>query len=72
MDEKKMPEMEKVYNPQAIETELYQVPADTAGCMGCGYCEKNGSCVCKDQVCEIAARLDESENIVYKEQNVAV
>ena len=24
MDEKKMPEMEKVYNPQAIETELYE------------------------------------------------
>jgi multimeric flavodoxin WrbA len=57
-------EVQRTLQAEGIETERYQVPADTAGCMGCGFCEKNGSCVRKDQVCEIAARLDEFDGFI--------
>ena len=47
-----------------IQAELIHLGANIEGCMGCGYCEKNGQCVRKDVVNEIAARLDEFDGFI--------
>ena len=57
-------EVIRTLEAEGIETEVLNVPADTVGCMGCNYCEKNGKCVRKDLVNEIASRLDEFDGFV--------
>ena len=57
-------EVIRTLNSDGIETELINVPAETPGCMGCGYCEKNGGCVRKDLVNDISARLDEFDGLI--------
>ena len=57
-------EIRKTLESEGIDAEIYDVPADTAGCMGCNYCSKNGHCVRKDHVNDIAARLDEIDGLI--------
>lgn len=47
-----------------IETEIFQAGATTKGCLGCGYCSKNGKCVTDDCVNEALKKLDEVDGIV--------
>ena len=57
-------EVIRTLESEGIETELINIPADTVGCMGCGYCEEHGGCVRKDLVNDVAARLDEFDGLI--------
>ena len=44
-------EMIRVFEEENVETELIQVGNKAIrGCAACGYCEKNGCCVFKDDL----------------------
>lgn len=43
-------EIEKELNKAGIETEIFQAGTATKGCLGCGYCKKNGKCITDDCV----------------------
>ncbi|MBR2405625.1 MAG: flavodoxin family protein [Clostridia bacterium] len=58
-------EMEKVFHKHGIETEIIQVGAmDIRGCLGCGYCFKNGKCTIEDIVNELAVKFEECDGLV--------
>ena len=57
-------EIVRTLEKDGIEAELVNVGADVIGCLGCGYCEKNGRCVRKDVVNDIAGRLDEFDGFI--------
>ncbi len=58
-------EMEKVFHKNGIETIVMQIGAmDIRGCMGCGYCFKNGRCAMDDIVNETAQKLKEADGVV--------
>ena len=48
-------EIEKELNNEGIETLIFHAGAATKGCLGCGYCVKNGKCITDDCVNEAAA-----------------
>ncbi|MCH5187768.1 MAG: flavodoxin family protein [Oscillospiraceae bacterium] len=47
-----------------VEAEIFQAGGTTKGCLGCGYCAKNGKCVTDDCVNEALKKLDEVDGIV--------
>lgn len=58
-------EMEKVFHKNGIETEVMQIGAmDIRGCLGCGYCFKNGRCTINDIVNETAAKFEVADGMV--------
>lgn len=59
-------EMEKVFLKNGIETETVQVGGkDIRGCMGCGFCFKNGKCAIDDIVNNsLAEKFDECDGLV--------
>ena len=59
-------EMEKVFHKNGIETETVQIGTmDIRGCIGCGYCFKNGKCSIDDIVNrELAAKFEECDGLV--------
>ncbi|MBQ8648737.1 MAG: flavodoxin family protein [Clostridia bacterium] len=59
-------EMEKVFLKNGIETETVQVGGkDIRGCMGCGFCFKNGKCAIDDIVNNsLAAKFEECDGLV--------
>lgn len=59
-------EMEKVFQKNGIETEIIQIGKESIqGCMGCGYCFKNGRCAIDDIVNnELAAKFEECDGLV--------
>lgn len=59
-------EMEKVFHKNGIETEIIQIGGkDIRGCLGCGYCFKNGKCSIDDIVNnELAAKFEECDGLV--------
>ena len=58
-------EMVKVFDKNGIETEIIQVGAmDIRGCLGCGYCFKNGKCAIVDIVNELAHKFEECDGLV--------
>ena len=58
-------EMEKVFVKYGIETETIQIgQMDIRGCLGCGYCFKNGKCAIDDIVNELAPKLEECDGLV--------
>ncbi len=58
-------EMEKVFQKNGIETEIIQVGAmEIRGCLGCGYCFKNGKCAIDDVVNELAKKFEECDGLV--------
>lgn len=58
-------EMEKVFAKNGIDTEVIQIGnRDIRGCIGCGYCFKNGQCTMDDLVNEIAPKFAECDGLV--------
>ena len=58
-------EMEQVFHKNGIETEIIQVGAmEIRGCLGCGYCFKNGKCAIDDVVNELAKKFEECDGLV--------
>ena len=59
-------EMQKVFTKNGIDTEIIQVGAmEIRGCMGCGYCFKNGKCAIDDIVNnELAQNFQECDGLV--------
>ena len=59
-------EMEKVFQKNGIETEVFQIGAqEIQGCKACGYCFKNGKCVIDDVVSgELAKKFEECDGLV--------
>jgi multimeric flavodoxin WrbA len=58
-------EMIKIFNKNGIETEIINaVSNEIKGCISCGFCKKNGKCVCDDIVNEIAVKFKEADGLV--------
>ena len=58
-------EMIRVFEAEGMETELVHVGKENLrGCLGCGYCGKNGQCVMKDLVNETAPKLETADGLV--------
>ncbi len=52
-------------NKEGIETEIFHAGAATKGCMGCGYCAKNGKCITDDCVNEAAKLIKTADGFVF-------
>lgn len=59
-------EMQKIFTKNDIETEIYQIGGkEIRGCLGCGYCFKNGKCAIDDIVNnELAKKFEECDGLV--------
>ncbi len=58
-------EMERIFAQEGIESETVQVGArEIRGCLGCGYCYKNGKCTMDDLVNELAGKLEAADGLV--------
>lgn len=58
-------EMKQVFEKNGIETEEICVGTDAIhGCVGCGYCFKNGKCAFDDIVNEVAKKFEECDGMV--------
>ena len=57
-------EIAETLTKEGVESEIYHIKNDTAGCRDCGYCAKKGRCSIKDDVNVLAERLDEFDAIV--------
>lgn len=58
-------EMQKIFEENGIETEILQIGnKDIRGCIGCGYCFKNGRCTFDDIVNEIAPKFEACDGLV--------
>jgi len=58
-------EMKKIFSDEEIEVDYFHIGSEAiCGCVGCGYCFKNGKCIRDDVVNELAARLLESDGVV--------
>ncbi len=58
-------EMKQVFEKNGIETEEICVGTDAIhGCVGCGYCFKNGKCAFDDTVNEVAKKFEECDGMV--------
>ena len=58
-------EIEKELNKAGIDTEIFHAGAATKGCLGCGYCAKNGKCITDDCVNEAAKLVKEADGFVF-------
>lgn len=58
-------EIARELEKEGIETEIFYAGGTTKGCMGCGYCAKNGVCITDDCVNEAAKKLDEADAVVF-------
>lgn len=58
-------ELERVLVKNGIEVETVQIGAkEIRGCIGCGYCFKNGKCVADDIVNELAPKFETCDGLV--------
>lgn len=58
-------ELEKVLISHDIEVETVQIGTnEIRGCLGCGYCFKNGKCVVDDIVNELAPKFETCDGLV--------
>ena len=59
-------ELEKAFEKNGIETETVQIGnKEIRGCLGCGYCFKNGKCAIDDIVNqELAAKFEECDGLI--------
>ena len=58
-------EMENIFTENGIETETVQIGTEMIrGCLGCGYCYKNGKCAIDDIVNELAKKFEECDALV--------
>lgn len=59
-------EVAKTLNEEGIETEIFWVGIKPiGGCMGCGYCFKNGKCVLDDVVNEFVEKAGEADGFIF-------
>ena len=58
-------EIEKELNKAGIETEIFQTGTTTKGCLGCGYCKKNGKCITDDCVNAAVEIVKSSDGFVF-------
>ena len=58
-------EIEKELNNGGIETLIFHAGSTTKGCLGCGYCAKNGKCITDDCVNEAAQLVKEADGFVF-------
>lgn len=59
-------EVARALNLEGVETEIIYAGATKGGCMGCGYCAKNGKCVNNsDNVNETIEKLENCDGIVF-------
>ena len=58
-------EVAKELNKAGIETEIFHAGAATKGCLGCGYCAKNGKCITDDCVNEALQLVKEADGFVF-------
>lgn len=58
-------EIEKELNNEGIETEIFHAGAATKGCLGCGYCAKNGKCITDDCVNQAAKIIKDADGFVF-------
>ena len=58
-------EMTDIFEKEGVEIDLYQIGGkEIRGCTACGYCLAHGTCVFKDDVNELAKRLDSADGLV--------
>lgn len=57
-------EIEKELNREGIETQIFHAGSATKGCLGCGYCAKNGKCITDDCVNEAAELIKHADGFV--------
>ncbi|MBQ9761212.1 MAG: flavodoxin family protein [Clostridia bacterium] len=58
-------EMEQIFLAEGFEVETVQIGAEAIrGCLGCGYCYKNGKCAIDDIVNELAPKLEACDGLV--------
>ncbi len=58
-------EMAQVFAKHGIDTEIVQVGGEEIrGCLGCGYCFKNGRCVIDDLVNQLAEKFEACDGLV--------
>ena len=59
-------EMQKVFQKNGIDTEIVQIGGmDIRGCMGCGFCFKNGKCAIDDIINnELSKKFEECDGLV--------
>ena len=58
-------EMQRVFEDRGVEVETVQVGGETVrGCIGCGYCFKNGKCAIEDIVASLAPKFEECDGMV--------
>ncbi|MGN1317983.1 MAG: flavodoxin family protein [Lachnospirales bacterium] len=60
-------EVEKALNSNGVETEIVHIGNNvTSGCMGCGFCGKNGKCVNdKDSLNPLLDKIKEADGYVF-------
>ncbi len=58
-------EVAKELNNAGIETEIFHAGTATKGCLGCGYCKKNGKCITDDCVNEAVKLVKEADGFVF-------
>ncbi len=59
-------EVAKTLNKEGIETEIVYAGLTKSGCMGCGFCSRNGRCVTdSDALNETLSKLDECDGFVF-------
>ena len=60
-----MKEMAKVFEQEGVEAEIVHVGnKPVRGCVGCGWCAKQGKCVFDDVVNEVAAKFEAADGLV--------
>lgn len=58
-------EMEKIFSENGVETELIHIGHKAIrGCIACGSCSKNGTCVFDDEVNATAPKFERADGIV--------
>lgn len=57
-------EIAKVLKEEGIDSEFFNVPAKTQGCIACSYCMTHHACVVKDKLNELASRLEEFDGLI--------
>ena len=63
--ERLLQEVTGVFDKEGVEYEIYSIGAkDIRGCMACGYCKENGSCVFNDDVVMLNKKLEEADGLV--------
>ena len=58
-------EIAKELEKANIETEIFHAGKATKGCLGCGYCSKNGKCITDDCVNEAIEKMKSADGAVF-------